>query len=446
MNDSLAQQGQLLKELFLLKTHFTSPHLLELYNEEKRHYRNNLVQAKKDYYAGIIRGSSNKSKAVWRVINYEIGRVKKSPDSIVLNIDVVELLIPMSRTRNNRRKTLPTKRNTKRGIRRSRLYGPEIRTKLFYSDSMKFVTGTSTTNYSWVYGYEIDFSASQMLALLPDKTREIKLLKAVNYVTCYMYPDDQQSVVALEWKAPTTNQYYPTTATLTGTSQGDPASLYWCAVIIQDRDGDNGDTVKFNNLAEVRRYTPRKNFRIGPETSIFKFTTVWTPQEPSEQEWLGMKSTGNASKVYKLYVLGSHLNPTDWASPNNTKKSRTIGIELDCVWHVVYRGRISTVSLPRVSTTCSSDADFEVIELNKTYNPLSDDEEESDRETAVTNIRSKKIRPDRQSWKKNMYKTKVAGGKERRTRNVMSQILNHRLLLLMMFSNTLKAPSVHQPE
>nr|CAI5857045.1 unnamed protein product [Callosobruchus analis] len=87
MNDSLAQQGQLLKELFWLKTHFTSPHLLELYNEEKRHYRNNLVQAKNDYYAGIIRGSSNKSKAVWRVINYEIGRVKKSPDSIVLNID-----------------------------------------------------------------------------------------------------------------------------------------------------------------------------------------------------------------------------------------------------------------------------------------------------------------------------------------------------------------------
>nr|CAI5856553.1 unnamed protein product [Callosobruchus analis] len=63
------------------------------------------------------------------------------------------------------------------------------------------------------------------------------------------------------------------------------------------------------------------------------------------------------------------------------------------------------------------DIDSDDCIADKTYNPLSDDEEESDRETAVTNIRSKKIRPDRQSWKKNMYKTKVAGGKERRTRN-----------------------------
>nr|CAI5856552.1 unnamed protein product [Callosobruchus analis] len=325
----------------------------------KRHYRNNLVQAKKDYYAGIIRGSSNKSKAVWRVINYEIGRVKKSPDSIVLNIDSKAV---SDETHLSNIFASTFSQGVPNGIKAHFSYNLSLPpTSPLHNDVSIFIRPVSKDDINDILLNikNKNTSASQMLALLPDKAREIKLLKAVNYVTCYMYPDDQQSVVALEWKAPTTNQYYPTTAKLTGTSQGDPASLYWCAVIIQDRDGDTGDTVKFNNLAEVRRYTPRKSFRIGPETSIFKFTTIWTPQEPSEQEWLGMKSTGNASKVYKLYVLGSHLNPTGWASPNNTKKSRTIGIELDCVWHVVYRGRISTVSLPRVSTTCSSDADFE---------------------------------------------------------------------------------------
>nr|CAI5834687.1 unnamed protein product [Callosobruchus analis] len=109
---------------------------------------------------------------------------------------------------------------------------------------------------------------------------------------------------------------------------------------------------------------------------------------------------------------GSGNTVADYA-PVNEKEVTNASLNTDSVLEY---GAIQT-SNPKDLSSENVESQGTLDIADKTYNPLNDEEEESDSETAVTNIRSKKIRPDPKSWKKNVNKAKVAGGKARRARN-----------------------------
>lgn len=271
-------------------------------------------------------------------------------------------IIPMGRNIRLRRRQVKKASNIKR-VRRVHIYGREIRTTLKLTDIGSIVSGSVSSPYGWVYGREIDFTASNIFPNLPPNTREVRVLSAQLEITMYLYPDDGISSISGKTSAikGSGNNYWPDRWDTSATQTNDHPTKWWSAVCLQDRDGDINDTFKFNHLAEVRAYVKKSEFKYGTESSIHRHTVRWSPQEPSENEWIGNKASGNSSRLFKVYALCSHLLPSGWASPSNTGKSRKIAVDVFGYITVVHRGIRTTVACSL--QPASPSLPFEILNL-----------------------------------------------------------------------------------
>lgn len=267
-------------------------------------------------------------------------------------------MAPVKKT--NKVTSLKKRAYQKKRFNRVKLYGPEVRTNVRVCSDYSFVSGTSTSDFGWVYGIKINLTAAPIVNGLPSHTREIKVLKIVNNIWVYLYPDDQSSSVTgqiIPKNKSGQNNYWPTNYDVRVTSMGDPNCKFFVAVMLEDQDSDTGDTAKYDNIGHLMTIATSRNFRFGSESSVLRFTRTWTPQEPTEREWIGRQAAGNSSHLCRLVVAGTHLLPTGWAKAGTqNSKTRMFGVTVESICTVVYRGKISTTSVisPFPATETSS--------------------------------------------------------------------------------------------
>lgn len=262
------------------------------------------------------------------------------------------------------------RRTVRRPVRRVRIYGPELRTAIRYSTSGVIISGAKSTNYGWLYGLEWKLNADNILGGLPAHTREYKVTSFKYSATIYLRPNDEKATIDGFLKAnnKSGNNYWPSQWDSNLTFHGDSHTKFFVAAFLQDQDGDSGDTGKFQTIAEVKAACLPGKYRYGGESGFVRISGKWTPQEPSEREWLGRKAGSNLQSFATLKVLATHLTPSGWASPDVDKISlyqRAIHVDVDFVFQVTHRGNKSTVSLSTLhpSSVPSPSGSFEALQI-----------------------------------------------------------------------------------
>lgn len=232
--------------------------------------------------------------------------------------------------------------------RRVKLYGPETKVKVRYSVSGEIQTGITTSNYGWLYGVEWQITSGNIIGSLPSHTREIKVIRMRYNATIYLAPLDQRELIKGTLVANNkagANNYWPTQWDVVVTREGDPKAKFFVACLLQDQDGDTGDTNKFKSVTDLIACCQPGKYRYASEDTIVHIKGVWTPQEPTEMEWIGKKADGNSSNICKLVVLATHLTQKGWATPDNkVTPTRTLHVDVVYNFDVKYRGKISTVT------------------------------------------------------------------------------------------------------
>lgn len=236
----------------------------------------------------------------------------------------------MSPFKRTLRSTKRVQHTPRKPARRTRIYGREILTTIKTSTQAVIETGTNTTAYGWTYGTSFKLKFNDIRISLPANVREFKVHRVLYHLTAFMIPADRKIIPIKNGS----NDYWP------GYYNAEPDHKFYTACVLQDGDGGDGDTHKFKTISDLKSYCLPGKFKFGTCNSQLSFTGLWTPQEPSEQEWFGSRS--DLTTLLSLYVYSQTLG-TEWYNPDSKPPvERQVQVFVDFTINLVYRGRKST--------------------------------------------------------------------------------------------------------
>lgn len=249
------------------------------------------------------------------------------------------------------KKRIRARHTPKKPARRTKIYGREIFSTIKTSSEATITTGKNSTAYGWTYGTSFKLEFKDIKNSLPANVREFKVHRVRYRITSFMYPADRILTPINK-----SNNYWPDQYSLA------PDHKFYTACVLQDGDGGDGDTHKFKTIPDLKSYCLPGKFQFGNKDSQLFFTGLWTPQEPSEQEWFGPKS--DVTTLLSLYVYSQTMGE-EWYNPESTApQERKIQVYVDFTINVVYRGRVSTLRTSIVKTARSIRSQHSSVNLD----------------------------------------------------------------------------------